>query len=505
LNFDNYLHVNKSINQKITMKKIFLSAALFFSVEVMLNAQGLYDRVNLGSAINSTVHTDASPCISHDGKRLYFSRKEGSPENYDIYFSDQDANKKWKPAVKINELNNGSDNAVLFEYPDGNRLIIESTINGNGGFFNTSFNGTSWSSPEPLKFESELAWDNQSLSLSTNGKTMIISNKADLYVSFLKENNVWTTPKPITSLNTTKYEYTVYMASDDATLYFSGNGYETMGENDILKTTRLDDTWMNWSKPTPLDKTINSSNWESYFALSAMGDMAIVYSLAEGNGDIFSVQLTAENKPKPVALVTGKVLNGKNNKPLAATITYDFIEQNENAGSANSNAVDGKYSVVLQYGKKYILAAKADNFFAVSDVLDLTSVSTYQEIVRDIKMYPVEVGETIRLQSVFFETNKADLKPDSYSELERLVTALRGQATLKIEIGGHTDDVGSPQANSVLSQSRVNSVVSYLVSKGIDKSRLKGVGYGESKPVAKNDTDENRALNRRVEFTVVSK
>lgn len=464
-----------------------------------------HQRVNLGPKINTPDKKEIQAILSPNGKRLYFSREiEGL--DYDVYCSDMDKQGQWKKAVPIRELNNSSRNSVNYVYPDGNRLILSGSYSDKQGLFTSTYSGSEWSAPVPLSFEKEPdKWENQNASLTTNGKVMVISNKADLFVSFLKPNNLWTEPYPIKALNTAGYEYTVFLASDDKTLYFSSNGYKTIGSNDIQKTTRLDDTWQKWSPPEDLDSTINSAGWESYFSMSAAGDDAYVYSLEEGNGDLFRIPMTAATKPNPVAVISGTVINAKTKSPLAAEITYDDMLTNQNAGTAQSNATDGTYTVVLQYGKKYSLAAQADKFYALADVLDLTEVSSYQEIHKDILMMPMEVGETVRLNNLFFEYNKSELKPESFSELDRLVTILAGAPKLKIEISGHTDNVGPAEYNDKLSLDRVNAVIAYLTGKNINTSRLTGKGYGKSKPIATNETEEGRAVNRRVEFTILSK
>src|SRR6185312_3152820 len=169
---------------------------------------------------------------------------------------------------------------------------------------------------------------------------------------------------------------------------------------------------------------------------------------------------------------------------------------NAEAGIARSNPSDGSYKIVLPLGKVYSFVAAKDGFFPVSDTISVKNVSGYQEITRDLYLTPIEVGQTIRLNNIFFDFNKSDLLPSSYAELDRLVKLLNAQPNMQIEISGHTDNVGGDDYNQKLSQSRVRSVFDYLVSKSVDKSRLIAKGYGKAKPIASNDTEEGRAKNR---------
>lgn len=147
--------------------------------------------------------------------------------------------------------------------------------------------------------------------------------------------------------------------------------------------------------------------------------------------------------------------------------------------------------------------AYAEKYISVSDNLDLSAVAEYKEINRDLYLVPLEVGSTIRLNNIFFDFGKATLRPESYPELDRLAGLMTQNGKMIIELSGHTDNVGADDANLKLSDDRARSVTEYLVKLGIDASRIIAKGYGETKPVASNDTEEGRQQNRRVEFTIL--
>ncbi len=487
------------------MKSSIFTLSLLFAFTTAHAQSVAKARVNLGPNINTPDSTESHPVLSPNGKYLYFFR--GDLWTKSIFRSEWNGKDGWGKAVEISELDKRGKGEVEFAYPDGNRLVLRGNYGGIAGLFVTDFNGTSWSEPRPIPFEHTLGvfdLDYLDATFSVNGKVMILSNGTKLYLSVLRSSEVWSDPVAISKLNAGTSSYTPFLASDNRTLYFSADGYGTLGGNDIVRTTRLDDSWLDWSTPEDLDSTINSPAWESYFYMSAAGDDAYVASQADGNGDLYRVTIDPKERPNPVALITGTVINAKTKEPLAAEITYDDIEANQNAGEAKTNARDGKYSVVLQYGKKYSIAARAEHFYALSDFLDLTTVSTYQEINQDILMMPMEVGATIGLKNLFFETGKAELQATSFTELDRLCGYLRSYPSLRIQIGGHTDNVGSSGHNYTLSLARVNAVIAYLTSKGIPSNQLTGKGYGQTKPLTTNGTEAGRAKNRRVEFTILA-
>jgi outer membrane protein OmpA-like peptidoglycan-associated protein len=170
-----------------------------------------------------------------------------------------------------------------------------------------------------------------------------------------------------------------------------------------------------------------------------------------------------------------------------------------------SAPADGSFQVVLPYDKNYSIRATADHFFAISENLNLDSLvkAGYKEIHKDLYLVPIEVGQVVRLNNVFFDFDKWNLRPESFVELDRVVKLLNENPAIEIEMTAHTDSRGSDEYNITLSDNRARSVMNYLLSKGIATSRITSKGYGETKPVATNDTDEGRQLNRRVEFIIL--
>ncbi|HRO75056.1 MAG TPA: OmpA family protein [Crocinitomicaceae bacterium] len=492
--------------------KLYL--ACIFSICVFVTSSvSAQEFENLGANINTKEYQECAPFISPDGKTLFFSRKY-NPESAgsdDIYYSTLDASGNWTKAIPLTGFNNKNRNVVYDISPDGNQLVLLGKYGSSpteNGLSIATKTVDGWSEPVPFVFEreSEISWGNNACTFSSNRNVMIVSLKGDLHVSFKNKNGVWSFPAVFKGgITTTSNEYTPFLSSDDKTLYFSGGGHGGLGGNDIFKVTRLDDTWLNWSTPENLGAPINSSDWESFFRVSAKGDYAYVYSLKTNNGDIFRIKLAETAKPEPVLLVRGKVLNGKTKEPLGAMIVYRELITGKEIGVAYTNPTTGEYQIILPKGKTYSFSAEKESFFGVNDNLDAVNITEYTELTRDLLLTPIEIGVSVRLNNIFFNTNESTLKDESYPELDRIVQFLNDNKSIEIEITGHTDNVGSDEYNLKLSRERTKSVYDYLVSKGITATRLKYKGYGKTRPVDTNDTEEGRANNRRVEFEITKK
>jgi outer membrane protein OmpA-like peptidoglycan-associated protein len=267
---------------------------------------------------------------------------------------------------------------------------------------------------------------------------------------------------------------------------------------------RLDDSWTHWSEPQNLGPDINTPDWDAYYTVPASGDYGYFVSGkgSYGGEDIFRVKLPDALKPSPVVLVSGKVLDKKTGKPLAAQIRYELLPGGKEVGVARSNPITGEYKITLPAGSNYGFRADAKGYIAVSENLDLTKQKKYIEIHKDLELAPIEAGQTIRLNNIFFEFSKSDLKSESFAELDRLVSMMQTSSAMEVQVSGHTDNVGSDAQNKLLSEARARAVKEYFVKKGIETKRLKTIGYGRTKPVATNDTEEGRQQNRRVEFTI---
>lgn len=478
---------------------------------------------NIGRGVNS-IYTEVYPVISPDGKTLYIDRKN-HPQNIgrfdNIWVSELGDDAKWGIARNLGRtLNSGYGTFVSSVTPDGNTLLIGGTYRiGNDiefGIWNSVREVNGWSEPKKLvidNFYTKNAYIE--FCLANDGKTLIFtlqrddSNEdRDLYMSSLKPDGTWTEPKNLgTSINSLANEGMPFLAADGKTLYFGSNGFSGYGETDMFLSRRLDDSWTKWSEPENLGPVLNTPGWDSYFTITASGEYA--YFVTEegsyGSLDVFRVKLPQVLRPEPVVLVSGKVFDKETGKPLAATIRYEILPGGKEAGIARSNPRTGEYKIVLPAGSLYGFRAEAKEYLAINENLDLAKTTTYKELTRDLYMVIPRAGATVTLNNIFFEFGKAALRPESNAELDRLVEYLHVSPTIELEIAGHTDNVGSAQKNLRLSQERARAVRDYLIAKDADPKKLKSVGYGMTKPVASNATDEGRQQNRRVEFTILKK
>ncbi len=490
-----------------------------FSKDVM----EMGDPENLGPNINSRA-AELAPVIAPDGKTIYFTR-ERHPENtgqQSIWYSEMDKNGKFQLAKNIGSpLNTRFHSFAISILPDGNSMMVGNVYYPDGrvgaGFSMTYKKGNEWSMPEAVKIRDFYNTGGKgSYCLASSGKILILSIQgadgyggSDLYVSFLNDDGTWSRPMNLgAGINTPDREDSPFLAADGVTLYFSSAGYPGYGSNDIFMTKRLDDTWKRWSEPVNLGPKINTNGWDAYFTITASGDYAYFVSSQNslGNEDIFRVALPQELRPEKVILVAGKVIDKKTNKPVAASIHYEKLSTGEDMGIARANATTGEYKIALPANEKYGFRAEAKNYIAINENLDLTKLKdNTQEIKRDLYLVPLEQGQAIIINNLFFEFAQSDLLPESFPELDRLAKLMKESPTMQIRLEGHTDNVGTHQANMTLSQKRVESVMDYLVNKGIKKERIVTKGLGATKPIAPNATEEGRAKNRRVECYIISK
>lgn len=476
--------------------------------------------------INSP-YSELAPIITSDGKTLYFTR-EGHPDNYgfekqqDVWYSNYDEfTGEFKEPVNIGPpINNAYNNFAISVTPDNNSLLLGNVYRKDtyplSGISITHRYGNSWTFPEKVEIQDLVTKSRQnSYNLANDGKTLLLSiisdttyGEHDLYVSFLNSDGTWSKPMNLgPEINTPANEESPFLASDGKTLYFSGNGYPGYGSNDIFFTRRLDDSWKKWSEPVNLGNRINSIYWDAYFSVTASGDYAYFVSSTDKpySEDIYRIKLPQAVKPTYVVLLSGRVLNGKTMQPLAAKIVYEELPSGKEIGVARSNDSTGEYKITLPAGKRYGFLASSPGYIAINQNIDLTNLSQYQEISKDLILIPIEVGETIQINNIFFETGKFELLEDSKPELNRIVKLFQDKQIKKIRIAGHTDDVGSIQDNQILSENRAKSVANYLISKGVLPEQIITIGYGELKPITSNATEEGRQKNRRVEFEILEK
>jgi outer membrane protein OmpA-like peptidoglycan-associated protein len=493
----------------------------------LIYAQDIYAPVNIGPKVNSKFG-EISPYLSADGREMYFLRsmpRKGATDNVQsLWYSRMDEKGEWGVAKYMAPpFNVGLRNSSVDGISTDNNVIlikgyfINGTRSDTFGYSLIKRENNTWKTPEGIEIDNLNTLrrgEYVGAQMTPDSKAILIyfseakgSKNSDLYICFKTADKHYSAPKYLKALNTQYDESGMFLASDNRTLYFSSDRSGGLGDNDIYKSTRLDDTWDKWSEPVNMGPTINSDKWDNYFTVDARGEFAYMVSSKEGGqgeSDIVRIKLKEELKPQPVILVKGLVLDKSTNKSIEAGIKYDELRSGRNEGIAISDAVTGAYQISLPYGENYSFNASAENYISISDNIDLTKISDFKEITRNLYLVPITKGQVVRINNIFFDTGKSDLKPESFPELNRLAELLEKREKLEIELGGHTDNVGSDDVNFTLSGQRALSVQSYLLAKGISAARIKSTGYGKTKPETTNDTEEGRAINRRVEFTILN-
>ena len=512
---------------------------------------------NMGSVINSK-YTDYAPIISADQSILMFTSTRQNPYNKKVYDDGEyDENlwisyrtgTSWSPAVEMGVPVNTKDNdATIGLSADGQKLFVFYGKNG-GDIKYSEKKGDVWSNPELFDAINSPNGHENSASFSYDGKTVYFSSDNvervtnygdhDIFMCQMNEKGKW--GKPINlglTINTDKDEIGVFMHPDGRTLIFASNGHKTMGGYDIFKTEMLPDG--TWSEPENLGYPINTPGDERFLVLDGSGTHAYYSSSRKGGfggSDVYMItflgpekklNMTTENNliairsnpiqqevvmEKSVEIKTARltVVKGVVSDMFATPTKYldAQIEITDNASgqilfTSTANSVTGKFLIPLPSGKNYGIAVKKDGYLFHSENFDVPETKDYQEVFLDIKLMPVQKDAKIVLRNVFFDTDKATLKPMSYIELDKLAEIMTNNPKMKIEISGHTDNVGTKTYNQRLSQSRAESVVNYLLSKGFSQDRMTFKGYAFDEPIATNDTEEGRAQNRRVEFKIIS-
>ncbi|AHM63600.1 ompa/motb domain protein [Flammeovirgaceae bacterium 311] len=503
------------------------------------------DIENLGSIINSKEH-DYAPIITPDQSVLVFtSRREGSTGGKktsdgeffeDIYISYR-RGENWTPPRQISKnINYDYHDAAAAISANGKELYLYIEDNG-GDLYRSVFNGRDWSEPEPLPEPINTPYWETSLSISPDGKRLFFASdrpggfgNLDLYLSERLPNGSWGNPLNLgPAINTAGFEDSPYIHPDGKTLYFSSDGHKGLGGYDVFRSERSGDIWL---KPVNMGYPINTPDDNFHFIMAENRTHAYYTSIqegGEGKADIYRITFLDEKvntilaaakkkkeeeaavraSAKPVlpaaANYSGQLLDSESGQPLQGNITIAHPQSGDIITVAQTNE-DGSFNFEIEKEGTYALSAEAEGYIILSRTLKVSRLGEKTRYVNtNLRMNAIKVGTTAVMANIFFETGKSSLRTESITELDKIRDFLRHSSSVKIQINGHTDNVGNANYNKQLSRKRAQSVKDYLVNNGIEPGRLSVMGYGQERPLFSNDDEEEgRALNRRTEIEVLS-
>lgn len=476
---------------------------------------------NLGSAVNDQ-HHQYFPSLSADGRLLVFTEREigTDKKDEDFYYSEITSDGQLTPKRKLpGSINTPLNEGAQTVSADG-RTIIYTGCHRPEGYGSCDLYASfllpdgSWSAPQNLGPAINTSqWESQP-SLSPDGKTLFFvrgkngrDESTDIYYSTLGENRQWTEAKPLSDVVNTPYrEATPFMYFDNKTLFFASDGHPGFGDMDFFYTIRHSDS--SWSKPVNLGFPLNTSAEEFSLIIGPDGSVGYFASDSRPDGfggfDLYRFVLDEKIRQVPVAYVTGLTVDAKSGAKLAGCkIRLIDLFNGKEIWNGTSRR-DGSFFWVLPGNREYAMYVEKQGYLFHSQNFEVAEQKPEDALFVEVKLQPIEAGSQIVLQNLFFDTDSYQIQPKSEAELIKILEFLKQNPQVKVEIAGHTDNQGSPAYNKVLSQNRAKTVVNYLISNGIDSNRLVARGYGDTKPVADNQTEEGRQRNRRTELIILS-
>jgi outer membrane protein OmpA-like peptidoglycan-associated protein/tetratricopeptide (TPR) repeat protein len=512
-------HLEKYLSfPNLTGQSIFhaqkLVADCKFSIQAVMHPVP-FKPINMGPEIN-TADDEYLPVATADESTLIFTRKINNNEDF---YKSVKVNGKWQKATYLSdqintpEYNEGAQSISQ----DGKYLFFTGCNRPDGlgrcDIYISQKKGDDWSKPFDLAPPINTpGWESQP-SISADGRTLyFVSNRRggyggyDIWKSTLTSNG-WGEPENLgPNINTSFDEQSPFIHPDDSTLYFSSNGWPGLGGKDLFVSRLGKDG--KWGKPVNLGYPINSSGDENGLSVTANGNYAFFSSNnlnGYGGYDIYTFELPPNLRPHLVTYVKGKVADIKTTAPLEAAVEIIDLQKNMPVYQDYSDPVKGDFLATLTSGKNYGLNISKSGYLFYSENFSLVGHGTKNPFNVSVLLQPIEVGNKVILNNIFFDTNKFDLKSESIAELQKLVEFLTVNPTVHIEISGHTDNVGNDQLNQTLSENRAKAVYQYLISSQISPARLVYKGYGKTQPIAPNTTEDGRQKNRRTEFMITAK
>jgi len=468
--------------------------------------------------LNQSFRHESAPSVTSDGLNMFYIRlnpnKKGAVarEDWDLYMSTL-KNGKWVGGRPIRGLNSDKYEGYPSVTANGKTLYYSSnaySTDGDKDIYVSYYKKGKWSKPKKLGEAINIeGLDEIGASISPNGRILVFTardrddciGETDIYISYRSKNGKWLPAKNLGRyINSKGAETAPYIAADGKTLYFSSNKRGGFGKQDIYKSVLTRGTW---SRPRNLGSAINTRGHDIGISIPASGETFFTSASIKGNGyDIYTGKLPLSARPLKVVLLKANIYDKKNKKKIKATVLLEDLDSGKNLDRINYLPSEGETVINLTEGTAYAITVQAHGYFVFTDNFNLKRTGKYRQENRSYYLTPIKKGEIAEVKNIFFASGSARLSSISRKALVRVAKLLRSNQKLKLEIQGHTDNIGNKEYNQKLSQNRAKMVYQFLTKLGINKSQLSFVGYGSSKPKVENTSRINKAKNRRIEFLV---
>jgi outer membrane protein OmpA-like peptidoglycan-associated protein/tetratricopeptide (TPR) repeat protein len=517
LNIINILLLRTNLSPNTRKAGAYRQKTYQFAVEYAKNEavkNYVFKPSNLGEGINTT-ESEYFPSLPIDGKELIFTRRVKN-FNEDFFLS-EGLTSGWETARRLNgNINTDQNEGAQMISQDGQWLVFTGCNRPNGAgscdIYISYLTPQGWS--EAINMGNKINtedWESQPC-LSSDKRDIYFASRrpggfggADIYVSHLQSNGRWSEAENLGPvINTSGNEQCPFIHADNQTLYFTSDVLPGYGDEDLFVARKNING--SWGTPKNLGYPINTIDREGTLFIAADAKTAYYASDrsdSKGGLDIYSFDLREDVRPLKTLWVKGKVFDQKTFTGLPSAVELIDLNTKQLISKVQTDE-KGNYLITLPVGKDYAFNVNRKGYLFYSDNFSLTTKSP-DSTEKNIPLQPIEVNASVVLKNIFFDFNKYEVKTTSQVELDKVVQLLSDNPTIKIQIAGHTDNIGSAADNLKLSENRAKAVIAYLSSKGIDPTRLSFKGYGATQPIADNKTEQGKALNRRTELKVVAR
>jgi len=518
------IFLNKKVFRQITENEALAFLEKTENALNLVNNPVEFNPQNLGDSVNSELN-EYWPSLSLDESRLFFTvmlpRDMGSKSKpgvqEDFFFADRNEDNSWGRRKNAGGFLNTDKNEGAQSLLSNGKVLYFTACDRMDGFgkcdLYLSYNHSeSWSTPINLGGIVNSRYSDKHPSVNADNSQLIFASDRpggfgglDLWITYRDRYGQWTEPVNLgENINTPGEEQSPFLHPDNQSLYFSSSGHRSLGRGDIFLSRR--DSSGKWGSPENLGYPINTHNNEIGLIVNPSGNRAYFSSdRLEGRGmDLYAFDLNEEVRPIPVSYMKGRVYDARTYRGIEAQFQLTDLETGEIVIQARSTPGEGDFLVPLPGNRNYALNVSHPGYLFYSDHFEVEgNFDIHEPFVRDVPLNPLKSGEKIVLNNVFFEFDKASLREESRIELNKVFELLEKNPGLHVRIGGHTDNIGSPEYNQKLSEMRAAAVVDYLLERGISRERLEYRGYGASRPVDTNENEEGRAKNRRTELEII--